>query len=162
MIVDRIRFLEHFRLRLSFALLSCLLLFSCCVFGFCCFSAVTHLRRLSLGAATRVTFCTFRILFSCALLDFSHLFARFQVECHERACSSGSLAGQVAVADERGSGGRARGLLGFWLACCGLGRLIHSGLLLEISHSIVKNNRLNDATVWEGRGRGAAPALSRV
>lgn len=52
-----------------------------------------------------MTFCTFRILFSWALLDFSHLFARFQVECHERACSSGSLAGQVAFVGMFGVGG---------------------------------------------------------
>lgn len=82
-------------LRLSSMVFPCLLLFSCCVFGFCCFSAVTHL-TLKPWVPTQVTFCTFRILFSW-LCSISHLFARFQVECHERACSSGSLAGQVAM-----------------------------------------------------------------
>lgn len=48
---------------------------------------------------------------------------------------------------ERAGETRGIGLLGFWLAGW-LGRLIHSRSVLEISHSIVKNNRLNDTTVW--------------
>lgn len=78
------------------------------VFVGCCFSVVTHL-QLWLWAACQVTFRTFHILFVfhthiCIyfifvflllvvffFLSISRRFARFPVECHERACSSGSL-----------------------------------------------------------------------
>lgn len=132
-------------------LFPCLLLFSRCVFGFCCFSAVTHptLKPWVPNSSDVLHVSHFVFL---ALLDLPSLrtfpsrMSRARMFKWVVGWPSGYASTERKTEREwERWGNRWLGLLISRLAGA---TYPHSRSVLEISHSIVKNNRLNDATVW--------------